>query len=363
MPQLGFFSVVDSKIEKEINAPGVKFVPAVKAMTDAFKANRASVNIVIYQGTDANDEVGAFIAQLNALQQKDPKGVPAVPIILCLGDPEPPGRPRIIGNTTVVSVGWKGRYVGVIGLFKNQGNAGYSMKYELVSMSDVYDTPPANINRHKLEKLMQNYADDVEKGNYIAKFPRGPHPIQIDLKTMGLPTNYVGSEKCASCHKEAFNIWAGTPMKPGTAHAVAFEALEKKAEHPSRRQFDGECVVCHTVGFQYTGGYLAPGNPPGFDELLKGVGCESCHGPGGAHVKNKDDLKVRGLINPYSTTHRLPEGPLALKAAHVAGQLRKQDDFCQKCHDQENDVHWDYQKAWPKIQHNSTAPAMVPVGK
>ena len=36
------------------------------------KAKRASVNILMYQGTDANNEVGKFIADLNALRVKDP---------------------------------------------------------------------------------------------------------------------------------------------------------------------------------------------------------------------------------------------------------------------------------------------------
>ena len=26
-------------------------------------------------------------------------------------------------------------------------------------------------------------------------------------------------------------------------------------------------------------------------------------------------------------------------------------DFCQKCHDSDNDVHWDYKVKWPKVEH------------
>ena len=38
----------------------------------------------------------------------------------------------------------------------------------------------------------------------------------------------------------------------------------------------------------------------------------------------------------------------------MAAQFRKQDDFCQKCHDQENDVNWvqrPFQQTWGMIQH------------
>jgi hypothetical protein len=65
-------------------------------------------------------------------------------------------------------------------------------------------------------------------------------------------------------------------------------------------------------------------------------------------------MKVRELMNPYSTTKRLPQGPPGVVAAYVQRQFGRQDDFCQKCHDQENDVHWSqvpFQKSWEKIMH------------
>lgn len=80
---------------------------------------------------------------------------------------------------------------------------------------------------------------------------------------------YVGSEACASCHRAEHADWLTTP------HGGAWKTLER-----AQRQRVRNCVACHVVGFGQESGYQfdAP------DEALRGVGCEVCHGPGGAHV-------------------------------------------------------------------------------
>jgi hypothetical protein len=132
---------------------------------------------------------------------------------------------------------------------------------------------------------------------------------------------------------------------------------------PSLRTFDGECVVCHVVGFSEKSGFLDAGMPA----KLKGVGCESCHGPGSTHVKDpyNDDIlkKLRSL--------RLPEVPeeskakskqdydKAVKSYNLA--VLRRSDACRRCHDDENDVHWEIDQTakglshlpkWDKIVHS-----------
>jgi hypothetical protein len=68
--------------------------------------------------------------------------------------------------------------------------------------------------------------------------------------------DYVGAERCVSCHAAEYALWAKGP------HARAFEALGAKD------RADPRCLSCHTV----VPDDLAPG--------LLGVQCESCHGPG-----------------------------------------------------------------------------------
>ena len=87
-----------------------------------------------------------------------------------------------------------------------------------------------------------------------------------------------------------------TPIKFGkkTRHAHAYDTLVK-ARDPKLRQFDGECIACHTVGFKHHTGYQDP--PPGatpkqvekHNLKLLDVGCESCHGPGSAHANNPNN--------------------------------------------------------------------------
>src|SRR5205823_3881658 len=104
---------------------------------------------------------------------------------------------------------------------------------------------------------------------------------------------YVGSDRCAKCHEHAYQVWQKSK------HSHAFETLVTKAKHPSLRQFDGECVKCHTVGFEHTSGFQAAA--PAVNDKLKNVGCESCHGPASAHVKNTNNKEIRDLMNPLST--------------------------------------------------------------
>jgi peroxiredoxin len=79
--------------------------------------------------------------------------------------------------------------------------------------------------------------------------------------------DYVGTEVCQSCHAKEHAAWEKSP------HATAFATLEKQG-----KAGDADCQRCHTTGFGEPTGWPAGGN------ALLGVGCESCHGPGGRHV-------------------------------------------------------------------------------
>jgi hypothetical protein len=47
---------------------------------------------------------------------------------------------------------------------------------------------------------------------------------------------------------------------------------------------DALCLACHTTGFGRPGGFPKTGDVDSHSDLAR-VGCESCHGPGGEHVK------------------------------------------------------------------------------
>jgi formate-dependent nitrite reductase cytochrome c552 subunit len=98
----------------------------------------------------------------------------------------------------------------------------------------------------------------------------------------GLTGKFVGSERCSQCHQSYHTSWADT------LHAKALERLEAAGQGTN-----AECLVCHTVGFGQEGGFKDRATT----NALAGVGCESCHGPGGDHVANVTDVNLRPKVD------------------------------------------------------------------
>lgn len=115
------------------------------------------------------------------------------------------------------------------------------------------------------------------------------------------PTPYVGTDACTPCHAEAAATWASS------GHAHAFAALEG-AQH----SHDPSCVPCHVVG---------DGLGAWPDPRFRDVGCEACHGPGGAHV------------------------------AAPARAWRTPKDVCLRCHTADRSPDFDRATYWASIRH------------
>ena len=89
---------------------------------------------------------------------------------------------------------------------------------------------------------------------------------------------YTSATACQRCHEQEYLQWSAT------RHAFAYETLLKK-----ERYFDAGCVSCHTTGFGYATGFQIGD----LDSTLKGVQCETCHGPGKQHVGNPKKSNIR----------------------------------------------------------------------
>lgn len=109
--------------------------------------------------------------------------------------------------------------------------------------------------------------------------------------------DYVGSESCAECH-------AGSHGKD--PHAKALKTLSRKERGNS------ECLECHS-----------------FKEE-KGVGCESCHGPGSEHVQSPSTENIVGLGESC---------PVCVVEA-----------VCTNCHTKEWDPKWDLEQRLKKVK-------------
>jgi hypothetical protein len=107
----------------------------------------------------------------------------------------------------------------------------------------------------------------AEKAKLLAERGR---PSGLDA----LVTNatFVGSEACKSCHASEFETWAKHP------HSRALASLESKGQAAN-----AECLRCHTTGMGRPGGFRETNAVATASDLSR-VGCESCHGPGSAHV-------------------------------------------------------------------------------
>lgn len=146
--------------------------------------------------------------------------------------------------------------------------------------------------------------------------------VALVLPTLGDDAKFLGSKDCKKCHIKEFKSWEDT------AHAKAFETLKpnQHAEAKSAANLDpskdytqdAKCVACHTVGFGKPGGFemFAADNADKAKEMenLMGVGCESCHGAGGAYIGFHEELKkskaeytdaemmAKGLVKPDANT-------------------------------------------------------------
>lgn len=301
--------------------------------------------------------------------RKKNRNIPPLQLLMVLTEQsEPPSMLRRVPNTPtyIVEIGHKGKYVGVVGVFRKNGNL--DLNYELVLMEPKLQ--PAVGQKNAIVDVLQEYAAQVKAEDMLDKYIRSPHPIQVDpyvVKQYG-GSRFVGSDRCEDCHPREAAIHAATKHKRD-----AFKSLVD-AKQPSLRQFDPECIICHTVGFKHPEGYndlpravkqalhdqkaapdaikkrLAKHNAE-----LAHVGCESCHGPGSAHANNPNDAKVRELMNPFRPSEKEkqlvqqmqknPNPAIRQQAAADAKRLfdrrmDRLDDFCQKCHDAENDVNW-----------------------
>ncbi|HEX5269027.1 MAG TPA: cytochrome c family protein, partial [Gemmataceae bacterium] len=328
-------TVVPTSVGEQItkNDRHTRFEPANKAVpagVAAMNVRNPDFRVLLYQGPV---ELAKLI----------PTVAPDFNIILCVSqEDEPPGRPEVVktpkGETWVIRVGHKGKNLGVVGVFRPKAGGPFEMKYQLVPIAPRYKTRPPDKAGQPIIALMERYTRELKSEDYLSKYGKVPHPTQAALKLAPAAgvndSDYVGSEACKKCHATAFKIWAKSK------HATAYTTLVN-AKEPSLREYDPECVVCHTVGFRYQTGYANAAKTPN----LKDVGCESCHGPGGAHVKRPRNAAIHALMNPWKAP--VNETPKAKEQREF-----KIEGMCRGCHDAENDVTWKaFAPKWKDVDH------------
>ncbi|HEY2911177.1 MAG TPA: multiheme c-type cytochrome [Gemmataceae bacterium] len=337
-----------AKLDSSIKVEGAQAALAEAVRQLAAAPKPPAANVLLYQGS-------IELARLVAKDRSE------FNVILCLSeDSEPPQFPEYVthpsgAKTMIVQVGHKGRYVGTIGVFKTAGG-GAELKYQLVPLGEEYITPmdAASEKANKVLPLLEQFAVEVKRDRFLEAIGQVPHPAQIQSPKSNL--SYIGSEKCLSCHGGEHKKWSESK------HGHAMNALETLAKRPGLRNLDPECVVCHSIGFGFKTGYVNPDKTPN----LKHVGCESCHGPGSGHAAAPKDETLLKYQSPWkqAKTDRLPDLALMAKLADPAERSKVSlpaaqqrvanvvNAMCMKCHDNENDPHFDLYTYWPKIVHS-----------
>ncbi|RCS41353.1 hypothetical protein DTL42_22590 [Bremerella cremea] len=288
-------------------------VEGLKESWQALKAENCDLYVLLCEGTLS--ESREIARQFPGFQL----------VVTAGGAGEPELKPEVIEGTQtrLIQVGTKGMYVGVVGLFNDPRNP---IRYERVALDDRFK------DSDEMFKLLASYQQQLETLGLSGLGIRPqPHPSGH---------KFVGSQSCAECHEDAYEVWKGSK------HSHATETLVHPPERfQVSRHFDPECLACHVTGWNpatylpYESGYLGLKETP----KMHNVSCENCHGPGSAHVasQNGDGNFTAEQTALFTEQMKLP--------------LDKARDTCLKCHDLDNspDFHVPgaFDKYWDQIAH------------
>lgn len=250
---------------------------------------------------------------------------PLFDIILSGDSPaEPPAEPKTTSNGQYfIEVGEKGKFLIVMGFYPNG-----ELRYQRLALDSRYK------RSEDVHALMAGY-QGILKEIITTRGYKGLGLGVIDAPEAAVQGKFVGSRKCESCHEESYRTWAQSE------HSRAWDSLSTvpptadTADPP--RDFDPECISCHVVGWQhrenfpYNGGFVDIEKTP----HLANVGCESCHGPGSAHMAAEvgDDEQLQEK----------------LRAAMRLGN--RTERLCESCHDENNSPDFNFEKYYKLIQH------------
>jgi len=128
--------------------------------------------------------------------------------------------------------------------------------------------------------------------------------VSISMMAQAKSPEYVGSDKCKTCHNKAdigaqYDIWLkGSHVSSlETLKTDAAKAIAKKRGLKVDAVSAPECLVCHVTGWANETGYSLDVDPSNTREEktnsdLGRIGCESCHGPGSLYKSKKNMIGI-----------------------------------------------------------------------
>ncbi len=185
------------------------------------------------------------------------KGIDAIDMLVCRGVGDEPVVNAHTETAVVCDLGVLSKYVARFAVAAGEKPDSKQFRLDAVPIHSSFNLDKAVV------ALMDEYQMSMRVENLISE--------KIDRMGLEDGNQFAGSASCGNgpeCHGEIYEKWSQFK------HAQAVPTLVAV-----NRDFDPECMECHTVGLRYETGYRSQQETP----ELAAVGCEMCHGPGTFH--------------------------------------------------------------------------------
>src|SRR5262249_47571599 len=145
--KVAFAGIIGKSVEAKIRAidKTVSFmddnVKVVQDLEATINAQKPDVRVMLYQGGDEDAKVlaGKF---------------KSFDMTLCLPpQSDPPAIVPEVGKTKIVQVGHKGRFVGVVGVFRKEGS--WDTRFDLVSLGPEFQTAKADRAKNPINQILE----------------------------------------------------------------------------------------------------------------------------------------------------------------------------------------------------------------
>ena len=339
---------------------GYRIIPWQQALPPALaEADRAADMVIL---------LSSYPFRIN---QQIAQNLEGIAIILQAGNSEANMTPRLVGNTLICQAASRGKYLGILDIDWSGGerwvmknSARRALLQERLSRIGLQmerirkGTPDRAMKKNSSYRHLLATQADIEKelralasedgqqqgstysNRFIALETSLPEDRQVaaivrqtlrranDLsrkelekrrkerkeagKTRRRLTMLAGAGTCSGCHQRQAAFWRRT------RHASAWQTLVIR-----NRQFDRTCQSCHaTLPAEALAQAGMQTMPPAIPVELRGVGCESCHGPGRRHADNPAGNRLRLPDESTCTTCHQAEHDAAFSYADRLARVR-----------------------------------------